>query len=346
MNSTRCARPSAHAEQRGRSRFSRDSSGGLPCSSPSWAGCPTRSRRLCHSSSLPARSKSCGRCISASNESAATCRSSSNIAKPARLRLRRGARRLRLRRAGRQCWLPASSGRDAPLVPPAWETTATAFGRSVPGAGGHPFFLPIFVMATLLNYLAVIFPGPVAVELWTLAIPHIALVLWMLYCDRAMRKQRATELARYRELKTRLAVNALGRGRSLRSREWPRAFGAADRPARCACREWRRASPARRRQDRDRQSTPSCRERDRRSAPRAPERRAAAPRERERAASPARRRRAAVPANEASGPARALTAARARGRSAARAASPATSSPDRRLHQARARRYRGRRRRS
>ena len=56
-------------------------------------------------------------------------------------------------------------------------------------------------MATLLNYLAVIFPGPIAVELWTLAIPHIALVLWMLYCDRAMRKQRATELARYHALK-------------------------------------------------------------------------------------------------------------------------------------------------
>lgn len=90
---------------------------------------------------------------------------------------------------------------EAPLVPPVWETTAMAFGPSVPGAGGHPFFLPIFVMATILNYLAVILPGPIAVELWTLAIPHVAFIAWMLYGDRAMRKQRASELARYRALK-------------------------------------------------------------------------------------------------------------------------------------------------
>jgi hypothetical protein len=88
-----------------------------------------------------------------------------------------------------------------PLIPPAWETTAMAFGPTLPGAGGHPLFLPIVVIATLLNYLAVIFPGPVVVELWTLAIPHIAFVVWMVYCDRAMRKQRASELARFRELK-------------------------------------------------------------------------------------------------------------------------------------------------
>jgi len=90
---------------------------------------------------------------------------------------------------------------DAPLIPPAWETTAMAFGPSVPGAGGHPFFLPIFMLSTMLNYLAVVLPGPVPVELWTLAVPHVAFIAWMLYADRAMRKQRATELARYRALK-------------------------------------------------------------------------------------------------------------------------------------------------
>jgi len=89
-----------------------------------------------------------------------------------------------------------------PLSPPAWETSAMIFGPSVPGAGGHPLFLPIIVIATLLNYLAVVFPGPVIVELWTLAIPHVAFVVWMIYCDRAMRKQRASELARFRELKS------------------------------------------------------------------------------------------------------------------------------------------------
>ena len=91
---------------------------------------------------------------------------------------------------------------DAPLAAPAWERTAMQFGRSVPGASGHPLFLPIVVMATLLNFLAVMLPGPVPVELWTLAVPHLAFVVWTLSCDRAMRRQRATELARYRALKT------------------------------------------------------------------------------------------------------------------------------------------------
>lgn len=90
---------------------------------------------------------------------------------------------------------------SAPLAPPAWETTAMAFGPTVPGAGGHPLFLPIVVIATILNYLAVIFPGPVAVELWTLAVPHLAFIMWTLYCDRAMRRQRVSELARFRALK-------------------------------------------------------------------------------------------------------------------------------------------------
>jgi hypothetical protein len=90
---------------------------------------------------------------------------------------------------------------EPPRTPPTWETTAMAFGPTVPGAGGHPFFLPIVLMATILNYLAVIFPGPILVELWTLAIPHIAFVAWTLYCDRAMRRQRGVELARFRELK-------------------------------------------------------------------------------------------------------------------------------------------------
>jgi len=91
--------------------------------------------------------------------------------------------------------------RDLPMESPAWETTAMAFGPAVPGAGGHPLFLPLVLMATIVNYLAVVFPGPIVVELWTLAVPHLAFMVWTLFCDRAMRKQRATELARFRELR-------------------------------------------------------------------------------------------------------------------------------------------------
>ena len=89
----------------------------------------------------------------------------------------------------------------APLTPPAWERSAMQFGPSVPGAGGHPLFFPIFLLATIVNMTAVILPGPLPVELGTLLVPHVSFIAWMLYCDRGMRRQRATELARYRALK-------------------------------------------------------------------------------------------------------------------------------------------------
>ena len=73
---------------------------------------------------------------------------------------------------------------------------------------------------------------------WTLAVPHVAFVVWMLYCDRAMRKQRATELARYRALEDRRAAKALAtRPLAFGSREWPprlRLAGTAARSARRA----------------------------------------------------------------------------------------------------------------
>jgi hypothetical protein len=82
---------------------------------------------------------------------------------------------------------------------PSWERTAMSFG-AVPGVGGHPLFVPAFFMATAVNYLGVIFSGPVAIEMGAMAIPHLAFIAWLVLADRAMRRQRATELARMREL--------------------------------------------------------------------------------------------------------------------------------------------------
>lgn len=90
---------------------------------------------------------------------------------------------------------------DAPLVAPAWERTAMALGPTLPGAGGHPLFLPVFLMATLANTIAIVLPGPVAIEAGTLVVPHVAFVVWILYCDRGMRQQRRVEVARFHELK-------------------------------------------------------------------------------------------------------------------------------------------------
>ncbi|MDO8679791.1 MAG: hypothetical protein Q7R30_14785 [Acidobacteriota bacterium] len=85
---------------------------------------------------------------------------------------------------------------------PSWERVAMSLG-SVPGAGGHPLFVPLFFIATIVNYLPVLLARPAAlpVELGTIAVPHIAFVVWLLYSDRAMRTQRTVELARFRELR-------------------------------------------------------------------------------------------------------------------------------------------------
>ena len=110
---------------------------------------------------------------------------------------------LGVERIGRylQVFYEEGAGGSAPTAPPAWEHVAMRFGPSLPGAGGHPLFQPIFLLATAVNFLAVLLPGPLLVELTTLAIPHLALIAWILYSDRGMRRQRATELARFRELR-------------------------------------------------------------------------------------------------------------------------------------------------
>jgi hypothetical protein len=84
---------------------------------------------------------------------------------------------------------------------PSWERAAMSLG-TVPGVGGHPLFVPVFFMATAINFLAVLLPGPVPVEMGAMALPHLAFIAWLLAADRAMRRQRAIELARFRELAT------------------------------------------------------------------------------------------------------------------------------------------------
>ena len=94
-----------------------------------------------------------------------------------------------------------NAGPDSVLKPPAWERTAMAFGAAVPGAAGHPLFAPIFALVTLVNLVAVMLAEPLPEELALLTLPHLAFLAWMVRTDAAMRAQRATELARFRELR-------------------------------------------------------------------------------------------------------------------------------------------------
>jgi hypothetical protein len=82
---------------------------------------------------------------------------------------------------------------------PSWERVAMQFG-TVPGAGGHSLFVPVFFLATIVNYIAVIVPGPLPIELAAMAVPHLALLGWLFAADRAMRRQRELELERFRQL--------------------------------------------------------------------------------------------------------------------------------------------------
>jgi hypothetical protein len=83
---------------------------------------------------------------------------------------------------------------------PSWERVAMSFG-AVPGVGGHPLFVPVFLIATAVNYLAVLLPDPAAIEMSVMAVPHLAFIGWLVASDRAMRGQRAIELTRLREIK-------------------------------------------------------------------------------------------------------------------------------------------------
>lgn len=95
---------------------------------------------------------------------------------------------------------------DAAIAPPAWERTAMLLAPALPGAGGHPLFLPIFLTAVVINFIAVLLPGALAIEVTTLGVPHAASLVWMLHADRTMRRQRSAELARFRELKQKAAT--------------------------------------------------------------------------------------------------------------------------------------------
>ncbi len=83
---------------------------------------------------------------------------------------------------------------------PAWERTAMAFGAAVPGAAGHPLFVPVFAGAALVNLLAVALPVPTPVEFSSLALPHASFLLWLARTDRAMRRQRNEDVARLRQI--------------------------------------------------------------------------------------------------------------------------------------------------
>jgi hypothetical protein len=108
---------------------------------------------------------------------------------------------LGVERIGRYLQVFYEDRAEQPITAPAWETAAMRLGPTLPGAGGHPLLLPIFLIATLINYLAVVLPGPLPIELGVMAVPHLAFGAWIVWTNRGMRRQRARELTLFQELK-------------------------------------------------------------------------------------------------------------------------------------------------
>ena len=83
---------------------------------------------------------------------------------------------------------------------PAWETTAMAYGRAYPGAGSDPLFTSIFLLATLLNLLPVLRAWRLPGVLITLLLAHVLFVVRIGLARKRAGRQRAEDLARFREL--------------------------------------------------------------------------------------------------------------------------------------------------
>ena len=89
---------------------------------------------------------------------------------------------------------------DRPLRDtPSWERVAMRFGK-VPGVGGHPLFVPIFLLALAANYTAMMVSGPGAIDTVVMGIAHALFGGWVVAAHRAMKTQRDIELDRMRQL--------------------------------------------------------------------------------------------------------------------------------------------------
>jgi hypothetical protein len=90
---------------------------------------------------------------------------------------------------------------DRPLRDtPSWERVAMRFG-SVPGVGGHPLFLPAFVLAISVNLGAATYHRPGLLDHMLLSMIHVGFGGWIFAAHRAMKKQREIELERMRHLR-------------------------------------------------------------------------------------------------------------------------------------------------
>lgn len=84
---------------------------------------------------------------------------------------------------------------------PRWETTVVAVGPALPGGGVDPLFTVVFALATLLNVVPALLPGPTTIELAVVAVFHAAFLVRLVRARVAAARQRAVELESFRAIR-------------------------------------------------------------------------------------------------------------------------------------------------
>jgi len=87
-----------------------------------------------------------------------------------------------------------------------WETTAMAYGAAFPG-GGDPLFAPVFMAATVLNFVPVLVE-PVAADYYLIGAAHLLVLARIFVARRQAGRQRAADRSRFQQLKNRPPTSA------------------------------------------------------------------------------------------------------------------------------------------
>jgi hypothetical protein len=82
-----------------------------------------------------------------------------------------------------------------------WETTAMHVGPALPGGGVDPLFTALFMSAVAVNLVPALLPSPVPIKLGFILAIHVAYGVRIVRARIAARRQRASELERYRALR-------------------------------------------------------------------------------------------------------------------------------------------------
>ncbi len=86
-----------------------------------------------------------------------------------------------------------------------WETTAMAFGQPLAGTGSDPLFAAVIAVATVCNLIPVFLAEPIPVEITVIGLIHAAFIVRIGLARRAASRQRAADIARFREIKAKTA---------------------------------------------------------------------------------------------------------------------------------------------